>query len=317
MLEPDAASDELTAGAGALDDESLGEHEGSFADVDSLFARLRSGNGAVAAAAEETIEMHAADADEPLIDMFAEETGTESEPRVTATEWRELRARAIDPTLAALVKKAKRVAQDDQNALLDAVRRHKGRPAAAQVLPDLDALLDSWARVLRDGVSRAYRAGGAAVGVEDQMADDALAREAADALVSPLRLRLTVAIDSGDGGDAGGLVERIGARYREWKNQSLERSLGDVLALSWSRGVYDAVPDDAVLWWVPFDEGQCSDCDDNALEPTVKGKDFPTGQLFPPAHPGCRCLLAPAEILNAPTATASPGDRPRVTRRAT
>ena len=32
-------------------------------------------------------------------------------------------------------------------------------------------------------------------------------------------------------GDTGGLVERIGARYREWKNQSLERSLGEVLAV--------------------------------------------------------------------------------------
>jgi hypothetical protein len=72
-----------------------------------------------------------------------------------------------------------------------------------------------------------------------------------------------------------------------------------VLALAWARGVYDAVPDGAVMWWVPFEEGRCSDCDDNALEPTVKGKEFPTGQPFPPAHPGCRCLLAPAELLQA------------------
>ena len=112
--------------------------------------------------------------------------------------------------------------------------------------------------------------------------------------MAPLRDRLTVAIDSGEAGDTGGLVERIGARYREWKNQSLERTLGDVLASAWTRGVYDAVPDQAVLWWIPFEEGRCSDCDDNALEPTVKGKQFPTGQAFPPAHPGCRCLLAPA-----------------------
>jgi hypothetical protein len=34
----------------------------------------------------------------------------------------------------------------------------------------------------------------------------------------------------------------------------------------------------------------------------VKGKEFPTGQAYPPAHPGCRCLLAPAELLNASTA---------------
>ncbi len=119
----------------------------------------------------------------------------------------------------------------------------------------------------------------------------------ADAVILPLRERLTVAIDSGDAGDTGGLVERIGARFREWKNQSLERTLGEVLAAAWTRGVYDAVGDDAVLWWIPFEEGRCSDCDDNALEPTVKGKEFPTGQALPPAHPGCKCLLVPAVLL--------------------
>ena len=42
--------------------------------------------------------------------------------------WRARRAEVIDPLLASVAKRAKRTAQDDQNALLDAVRRHKGRP---------------------------------------------------------------------------------------------------------------------------------------------------------------------------------------------
>ena len=91
------------------------------------------------------------------------------------------------------------------------------------------------------------------------------------------------------------MVERIGARYREWKSQALEASLAEVVNGAWSRGIYDGAPDGATLWWVPIVEGRCSDCDDNALEPTVKGQGFPTGQPFPPAHPGCLCLLAPAE----------------------
>ena len=49
------------------------------------------------------------------------------------------------------------------------------------------------------------------------------------------------------------------------------------------------------LRWVPADPGRCPDCDDNALEPTLKGATFPTGQQHPPAHPGCRCLLVPLE----------------------
>jgi hypothetical protein len=152
-------------------------------------------------------------------------------------------------------------------------------------------------KVVRDAVDRAYGAGRTAAGASAEPATDDLASEVADAVAGPLRERLVIAIDSGEEGDTGGLVERIGARYREWKNQSLERTLGEVLASAWTRGVYDAVPDEAVLWWVPFEEGRCSDCDDNALEPTVKGKQFPTGQAFPPAHPGCKCLLVPAELL--------------------
>ncbi len=68
---------------------------------------------------------------------------------------------------------------------------------------------------------------------------------------------------------------------------------------AWSRGVYDGIGDGGVLQWVPLVEGRCADCDDNALEPTVKGSEFPTGQPHPPAHPGCRCLLAPADAVAA------------------
>jgi hypothetical protein len=126
-------------------------------------------------------------------------------------------------------------------------------------------------------------------------ADPALAREAAETIVLPLRERISSAIDAGAEGDTSGLVERIGARFREWKNQSLEELLVDELSGAWSRGVYDASPDGAVFRWIPLVEGRCADCDDNGLEPTTKGSSFPTGQLHPPAHPGCRCLLAPAD----------------------
>jgi hypothetical protein len=195
------------------------------------------------------------------------------------------------------LKRAKRRVQDDQNALLDSVRRHKGRPTSQQVLGEVDAARDRWAQVLVEAVDRAYGAGRVAAGAEAEGAGTDLVADLAEGVALPLRERLVVAIDSGVEGDTGGLVERIGARYREWKNQSLERALGETLAAAWVRGVYDAVPDDAVLWWVPFEEGRCSDCDDNALEPTVKGKQFPTGQALPPAHPGCKCLLVPADRL--------------------
>ncbi len=296
-----AGGAETDGGAATAAETEVAETEvaTALADVDTLFARLRAGHdeAATADAPRETATSNhaaAASVSSAAVDSGAAAPGV---ARCTAEEWRTRRAKAIDPLLPALLKRAKRRAQDDQNALLDSVRRHKGRPSAQQVLSDSVASRDAWATVLREALDRAYGSGRTAAGADTALASDAVASEAAEAVVAPLRERLTVAIDSGEEGDTGGLVERIGARYREWKNQSLERTLGEMLASAWTRGVYDAVPDQAVLWWIPFEEGRCSDCDDNALEPTVKGKQFPTGQAFPPAHPGCKCLLAPAGLL--------------------
>ena len=287
-------------------DDAESEVATALADVDTLFARLRAGHDDPAGSGD-------SDATQALETLIAAGTSEGAEassgetaatapavpsgPRVSADDWRKRRAQAIDPLLPALLKRAKRRAQDDQNALLDSVRRHKGRPNSQQVLGEGDAARDAWAKIMRESIDRAYSAGRTAAGASAEPASDEIAGEAAENVVAPLRERLSTAIDSGDDGDSGGLVERIGARYREWKNQSLDRSLAEVLAAAWTRGIYDAVPDDAVLWWVPFEEGRCSDCDDNALEPTVKGKQFPTGQALPPAHPGCKCLLAPAGML--------------------
>lgn len=289
----------LDAGEGGEDGD--GAPERALADVDSLFARIRAGQseagvsaGAEAGMGGETHERPVASGvGDTAIDLteLAEPLPL-STPGHTAAEWRQRRAEAVDPLVPSLVKRSKRTAQDDQNALLDAVRRHKGRPTSAQVLPADEDAQRTWTGVLRNALDTAYGAGRVAAGGDKESATDEVAGEAADAVVLPLRDRLANAIDSGEE-DATGLVERIGARYREWKNQSLESALHDVLAVAWSRGVYDASPEGAVLQWIPLTEGRCSDCDDNALEPTVKGQTFPTGQPYPPAHPGCRCLLVP------------------------
>jgi DivIVA domain-containing protein len=289
----------------------------NLADVDSLFARIRAGQTAapietapstavdemgeaVSATSEEPAE---AVAPEPAAEAESEPdpaTGTEEEvaPPSAVESWRAQRAAVVDPLLVAVAKRAKRAAQDDQNALLDAVRRHKGRPTAAQVLAPEPDFLAAWVSVTREAIDEAYGAGRVAAGGEASAATDDLAAEVAAVIVLPVRERIASAIDSGEEGDTGGLVERIGARFREWKNQALENALGDALAMAWSRGVYDASPDGTVLQWIPLIEGRCADCDDNGLEPTVKGETFPTGQAHPPAHPGCRCLLAPADVLS-------------------
>ena len=63
-----------------------------------------------------------------------------------------------------------------------------------------------------------------------------------------------------------------------------------------ARAALGAVPEGTVMRWVVDDDvAECPDCDDNALAgPVPSGEAFPTGHPHPPAHAGCRCLLAPA-----------------------
>jgi hypothetical protein len=83
--------------------------------------------------------------------------------------------------------------------------------------------------------------------------------------------------------------------YREWKVQKVERLAVHYLIAAHERGGFLAHPEGTPMRWLVDDDGPCPDCDDNALAgPTPRGEAFPTGQLHPPAHLGCRCLLAPA-----------------------
>jgi hypothetical protein len=311
--QPEAAAEAEAAEASDESSNDADPNDAGLADVDSLFARIRAGQieappeplpdpAPPSEAVDETGEAVAEAPKAPAAEESDAEPQPSAEPEPvppSAVEsWRAQRAEVIDPLLVTAAKRAKRTAQDDQNALLDAVRRHKGRPTAAQVLSPETELLAAWVAVTREAVDGAYRGGRIAAGGESEAAGDELASEVAAVIVLPVRERIASAIDSGEDGDTSGLVERIGARFREWKNQSLENALADALAMSWSRGVYDASPDGAVLQWIPLVEGRCADCDDNGLEPTVKGSTFPTGQVHPPAHPGCRCLLAPVEVLS-------------------
>ena len=128
----------------------------ALADVDTLFARLRAGHDDPEPGAGR--ETEATDVVPASATAGTTASGAEVE-RCSAEEWRARRAKAIDPLLPALLKRAKRRAQDDQNTLLDSVRRHKGRPSAQQVLSDSDDARNRWAEVLRDPLDRAYGAG--------------------------------------------------------------------------------------------------------------------------------------------------------------
>jgi hypothetical protein len=126
---------------------------------------------------------------------------------------------------------------------------------------------------------------------------DEVAAELAASIVEPLRRRLERAFDGAEE-DATIIADRISAAYRELKTQRIEQVAADHVVAAHTRGLYGALAEGAGVRWVVYDTGgPCPDCDDNVLAGTIsKGEAFPTGQLHPPAHAGCQCLLVPEPL---------------------
>jgi DivIVA domain-containing protein len=204
----------------------------------------------------------------------------------------------------ALARRLKRVLQDEQNDLLDRLRGVKGHPKARSLLPSQadqrERVASAAQPFLAQAAAAGARFGSQLVGLDSDAvlgagapAAQAMAAALAAAVADPLRRRLEQAFTDSAGDDQPVLVEALGAAYREWKTQRIEALAGDHVAAAFSRGAFEAVPDATPLRWLVEDvDGPCPDCDDNALAGSLaKGEEYPTGQSYPPAHPGCRCLL--------------------------
>ena len=121
-----------------------------------------------------------------------------------------------------------------------------------------------------------------------------VAERLAIALVEPFRRRLTDLFDDPQEPGSAAL-DRLNGVYREWRGR-IEGAVGDAMTEAVSAGFGTVVAQGSPVRWVVDDVGgPCADCDDNALAGECGfGSPFPTGQSAPPAHPGCRCVLARA-----------------------
>jgi DivIVA domain-containing protein len=210
----------------------------------------------------------------------------------------------LEPIEDVLVRQLKRVLQDEQNEVLDRLRRKRRRHGSPLLSPDeqMGRFREAAESVLDD----ALRAGGhfASQGTTSAQGgpspDFRTSREVAETLAreiaEPLRQRLERALSQdGDGAEGDDVSEAVSAVYRQWRSQELEPLARYHAFVAFSRGAFAAHADDAQLRWIVEDEAPCPDCDDNALAGAVtKGQAYPTGQQHPPAHQGCRCLLVPA-----------------------
>jgi hypothetical protein len=269
------------------------ESLGSAGRVATLFARIR---------AEATGDDAHGEAASRLIPT----EGTEAADQGAAAELADLplderSARVLAELERSLARRLKRELSDEQNEMLDAVRRG-GTASLSAVIPDPEAHVERFASAAYAPLSDAAVAGGQLLPGHARTAGDAprvgaLAREvAADLaaeLVAPLRDRLEVCFASASEGDEDGLSDALRACYREWRTQRVDDATGDAVVAALNRGVLVAVrPGVPLLWHLDGAATGCDRCGQNATAGrTPAGDPFPTGDHSPPIHSGCRCVL--------------------------
>jgi DivIVA domain-containing protein len=269
--------------------------------MEGVFAKLRaqrSKEPEVAEAPPASAAAEAAPAESPVAEAAPEAPVSDADE--AGLQQREA---ALQPIEAALARRLKRALQDEQNEILDRLRAQKGKLTAAAVLPTPPAHAERYVTVSRELLEKAAAAGAASVPPEvavkkpDAAGLDDVGQDLAATIVDPLRRRLERSFDGADE-DATVIGDRISAAYRELKTQRIEQVAADHVVAAHTRGVFGAVADGAGVRWVVYDTGgPCPDCDDNVLAGIIaKGEPFPTGQLHPPAHAGCQCLLVPEPL---------------------
>jgi DivIVA domain-containing protein len=294
----------------AIDDETSDDSEDDVRDdvVVDLFARLRADAGpdddessAVDDEPNEEAAVAVVEVEAGVADAEAEEPDPDDEAEPTLFEQRDA---DLTPLIVASAKKLKRVLADEQNEVLDALRKSESVGDIDVLIPQADEHIARYTEAIADDLLAAANAGAASVATgraaKLRKADAAKASAAAgdvlgEWMVTPLRERLERCVADGDG-DNTEIVKRVRTVYRECKTQHIDEQLDDVVRAAHGRGVLAALePGSVVVWTADKEHAVCADCDDNTLAgPVVVGEKFPTGHVFAPAHIGCRCLLMPA-----------------------
>lgn len=210
-----------------------------------------------------------------------------------------LRSQALGESPWEAARRVKSLLGEDQNDLLDRLRRHRG-PGTFDRLLDPEEHVARFSAGLRDVLHESFLAGRHAAGAAgDGNAAAAALGLIAKQLVQPLRRDLGRVVDAGlEAGDTtASISERVSDIFRVWKGVRAE-PLGEGLAYAaFHQGLAQAWQEGgpARKRWVPSpDEPSCprGDCRANAGAGAVDVlAPFPSGHLVPPAHGGCECTI--------------------------
>ena len=204
------------------------------------------------------------------------------------------RDEVLAPVVVAMSRKLKRVLADEENEVLEYLRGKKNALSIDAMVGELEGHAKRYGDAISEDIMAAAKGAAKSAKATDVVPTvDVLINVQ---LVKPLRDRLAKAIEQ-NGTDRVAMAKALRGVYRQWKSQHIDEQVDDIACLSYSRGFFAGVkPGTQVCWMVDPNGPECPDAEDNSLAGCIAlGKEFPTGNLHPLAHAGCRCLLAPVQ----------------------
>ena len=267
--------------------------------VDDLFARLREAGAESVASSVKNTKTPTKKEKSP---EKKAKVPTPIEPDLKMFERRDAALVAVDEAVA---KKLKRVLADEENAMLNYLQSKKAQVALEKVLPSVENQLQNYVEATSKELIEAAMSGAQSLSkslkadlrkkISNTTVMQVMSKKLADDIVYPLRERIQKCVES-SAGNAGEMSSLIRTVYREWKMQQIDKLVGDVSRLAYSRGAYLVLElGTKVCWMVDPNGPPCSDAEDNSLAGQVAcGEKFPTGHEHPVIHSGCKCLVVPA-----------------------
>ena len=268
--------------------------------VDDLFAKLRQAGAENVASSVKTVKDSSHKTTETPKKVV--EPPKPIEPDLKMFERRDSALIAVDEIL---VKKLKRVLADEENAMLNYLQSKKAQVALEKVLPSFENQLQTFVEATSKELIEAAMSGAQSLSkslksdlrkkISNATVMQVLSKKLADDIVYPLRERIQKCVESSDG-SASEMSSLIRSTYREWKMKQVDKIVGDISRLAYSRGAYLVLETGVKVCWMVDPNGPpCADAEDNSLAGEVNcGEKFPTGDEHPVIHAGCKCLVVPS-----------------------
>ena len=272
--------------------------------VDDLFAKLRQAGAENVASSVKTVKdssnssLHKA----TKTPKKAVEPPKPIEPDLKMFERRDSALIEVDESL---VKKLKRVLADEENAMLNYLQSKKAQVALEKVLPSFENQLQTFVEATSKELIEAAMSGAQSLSkslksdlrkkISNATVMQVLSKKLADDIVYPLRERIQKCVESSSGSTSE-MSSLIRGAYREWKMKQVDKIVGDISRLAYSRGAYLVLETGVKVCWMVDPNGPpCADAEDNSLAGEVNcGEKFPTGDEHPVIHAGCKCLVVPS-----------------------